>query len=112
MKALGHRDSARYLHYRFNKIFQIIDLEIYYLQMKLFFTILGIGVKEKANDGLTNYTHKISIPPMQSFSREIIPLTAAQSELFSPVSQTGNQTATMSHTNISRFLILSESQLP
>lgn len=101
MQALGHRDSAQYLHYRFKKIFQIIDLEIYYLQMKLFFTILGIGVKKKANDGLTNYTHKISIPHMQSCSRESLSLTAAQSEFFGPDIQTGTQTATVSHADVS-----------
>lgn len=48
MQALGHRDSAQCLHYHFKKIFQIIALEIYYLQMKLFFTVLGIRVKEKS----------------------------------------------------------------
>lgn len=101
MQALSHRDSAQYLHYHFKKIFQIIDLEIYYLQMKLFFTILGIEVKKKANDGLTNYTHKIGIPHMQSCSQEIISLTAAQSEFFGPDIQTGTQTATMSHADAS-----------
>lgn len=99
MQALSHRDSAQYLHYHFKKIFQIIDLEIYYLKMKLFFTILGIGVKKKANDGLTNYTHKISIPHMQSCSQEIISL--AQSEFFGPDIQTGTQTAPVSHADIS-----------
>lgn len=80
MPALGHRDSAQCLHYHFKKIFQIIDLEIYYLQMKLFFTILGIRVKKKANDGLTNFTHKISIPYVKSCSQKIISLTAAESD--------------------------------
>lgn len=69
--------------------------------MKLFFTILGIRVKKKANDGLTNYTYKISIPHMQSCSQEIISLTAAESEFFGPDIQIGTQTATMSHADIS-----------
>ena len=101
MQALSRRDSAQYLHYRFKKIFQIIDLEIYYLQMKLFFIILGIGVKKKANDRLTNYTHKISIPHMQSCSQEIISLTAAQSEFSGPGIQRGTRTSTMSHADVS-----------
>lgn len=61
--------------------------------MKLFSTILGIGVKKKANDGLTNYTQKINIPHMQSFSQEIMSLTATQSEFLGPDFQTGTQTA-------------------
>lgn len=77
VQALGLRDSAQYLHCCFKKIFQIIDLEIYYLQIKLFSTILGIGVKRKVNGGLTNYTRKINIPHMQSCSQEIISLTDA-----------------------------------
>lgn len=98
---MSQRDRAQYLHYHFNKIFQIIDLEIYCLQMKLFFTFLRIGVKKKANDGLTDYAHKISIPHVQSCSQKIISLTAAQSEFFGPDTQTGTQTATMSHADVS-----------
>lgn len=45
--------------------------------MKLFFTILGIRVKKKANYGLPNFTHEISIRYVQSCSQEIISLTAA-----------------------------------
>lgn len=46
VQALGHRHSAQCLHYHFKKIFQITDLEIYYLQIKLFFIVLGIRVKK------------------------------------------------------------------
>lgn len=103
MQALGLRDGAQYLHCCFKKIFQIIDLEIYCLQIKLFSTVLGIGVKRKANGGLTNYTRKINIPHMQSCSQEIISLTDAQSEFLGPDFQTGTQTATMSHAGFSNF---------
>lgn len=105
MQALGHRDSAKYLHCRFKKIFQIIDLEIHYLQMKLFSTILGIGVKKKANDGLTNYTQKINIPHMQSCSQEIMSLTAAQSEFLGPDFQAGTQTASSESHGLLRLFL-------
>lgn len=80
--------------------------------MKLFFTILGIGVKIKANDGLTNYTHKISIPHMQSCSRESLSLTAAQSEFLVLISrQEPKQPPSVTPTS-QAYVTLSKSQLP